>query len=405
MNVLLKNRGAALLLMLNVFLIFTGVGLIVPIMPAFMNELHMSGSILGMLVAAFSLSQLLFSPLAGRMSDSLGRKNVILVGMIVFAGSELIFATANTAPVLFLARILGGLGAAMIMPTCMAYMADITTDEERAQGMGFINAAITTGFIIGPGLGGYIAEFGIRAPFYGATGAALVAAALTFFVLPDSVPSEERAKAQSAVKQPSLFQQLIGSYKEPYFLSLLLIFVISFGLANHETVFSLFVDHKFGFTAKDIAFVITFGSIAGALVQLTVFGWIINRLGEERVIIYCLLASSVFVLLTLFVTGFWSMFGVTFFVFLAMDILRPALSTRMSRSAQDNQGYIAGLNSAFSSLGNILGPLAAGALFDIHVDYPFAVSALVLFLSFAGMLAATIKRFDGKPKDKLQSLT
>ncbi|XID94060.1 MFS transporter [Paenibacillaceae bacterium WGS1546] len=382
MKLLLRNRGAILLLMLNIFLIFMGIGLVIPVMPSYMTELGISGSLVGLLVAAFSLTQLLFSPLAGRLSDSMGRKKMIVAGMIVFALSEWLFGVANSAPVLFAARMLGGVGAALIMPAVMAYTADVTKNEERAKGMGFINAAITTGFIIGPGIGGYLAEFGLRVPFYAAAAAGLIAAALTAIMLPESLPAANDASKTVPAVRESLLKQLRYSYREPYFLSLVIVFVMSFGLANYETIFGLFVDHKFGFTPKDIAFILTFGSISGAVVQATVFGWILNRFGERRVITVCLFMSGLFILLTLFVDGFWMIFAVTFIVFLSIDILRPAVSTQMSMMAEERQGYVHGLNSAFTSLGNIAGPAAAGFLFDVDVNYPYMLAAAVLAISF-----------------------
>lgn len=389
MSLLLRNRGAMLLLMLNIFLIFTGVGLVIPIMPTYMNELHIGGSILGLLVAAFSLTQLLFSPSAGRLSDSWGRKKIIIAGMLIFAFSEWLFGVADGSIVLFASRMIGGMGAALIMPAVMAYTADITTDEERAGGMGYINAAITTGFIIGPGIGGYLAEFGVRVPFYAAAVAAAVAALITLLILPESIrPNTNTPTGPIPEKKKSLLAQLIHSYREPYFLGLIIVFVMSFGLANYETIFGLFVDHKFGFTPKDIAFIITFGSISGALVQVTIFGWILNRFGEERVIATCLFIASVFILLTLFVHQFWTITLVTFILFLSIDILRPAIGTQMSKMAHDQQGYVAGLNSAFTSLGNIAGPVIAGLLFDINIDYPYLAAALVLFACFALSLHA-----------------
>ena len=162
MSLLLRNRGAMLLVMLNIFLAFTGIGLVVPIMPTYMNELGITGSTVGLLVASFSFAQLLISPIAGRLSDRIGRKKVIVAGLIVFALSELLFGLANVPWLLFVSRMLGGTGAALIMPAVMAYVADTTSYEERAKGMGLINAAITTGFIIGPGIGGYLAEIGTR---------------------------------------------------------------------------------------------------------------------------------------------------------------------------------------------------------------------------------------------------
>ncbi|MBA9086722.1 DHA1 family multidrug resistance protein-like MFS transporter [Fontibacillus solani] len=395
MSLLLRNRGAILLLMINIFLIFTGIGLVIPIMPTYMTELNISGSIVGLMVAAFSLTQLLFSPVAGRLSDKLGRKKIIVVGMLVFALSEWLFGFASSAVLLFAARMLGGIGAALIMPAVMAYTADVTSMEDRATGMGYINAAITTGFIIGPGIGGYIAEFGIRVPFYGAAVAGLVAAIATMIVLPESKSTAERATSNSGgkltavpEKRENIVQQIMKSVREPYFLSLIIVFVSSFGLANYETVFGLFVDHHFGFTAKDIAFIITFGSISGAVVQVTIFGWILKTFGEEKVVSCCLIVASLTVALTLVVNKYWLILLVTFIVFLSIDILRPTISTQISRMADNQQGYIAGLNSAFTSLGNIAGPVIAGFLFDINVNYPFLSASIVLLLCFVLSLRA-----------------
>lgn len=399
MSLLLKNRGAVLVLMLNLFLVFTGIGLVIPILPMFMDELGITGSTVGLLVAAFSLTQLLFSPQAGRLADSFGRKRMIVIGMFVFALSEGLFGIASDPVLLFVSRMLGGVSAALIMPAVMAYAADVTTKEQRAAGMGYINAAITTGFVIGPGIGGYIAEFGIRTPFYTAAVAGLIAAVVTLLILPESLPpKEEAADSASAAKQRrSLFSQLVYSYREPYFLSLVIVFVMSFGLANFETVFGLFVDHKFGFGPKDIAFIITFGSIAGAVVQVTAFSWILNRFGEKRVISVCLFFAGLFILLTLFVHKFWLIFAVTFIVFLAIDILRPAISTQMSMMAKDQQGYVAGLNSAFTSLGNIAGPIVAGFLFDVDINYPYALACMVLLICFGMSLKAGKRKLQDAP--------
>ncbi|BBI30875.1 MFS transporter [Cohnella abietis] len=388
MALLFKSRGAMLLLMFNLFLVFAGIGLVIPVIPKYITMLDINGSIAGLLTASFAFTQLVFSPLAGRLSDSFGRKRVIVVGMLVFACAEIIFGLADSALLLFVSRMMGGISGALIMPAVMAYAADVTTEEERAKGMGFINASISTGYIIGPGIGGYIAEFGIRVPFYAAGVAGLVAAVITMIVLPESLQSikkgnenNEKAGADTETKQ-SLFQQLRFAYREPYFISLIIVLVMSFGLANYEAIFGLFVDHKLDFTPKDIAFIFTFASIGGAVVQLTIFGWLMNRFGERMVITLCLLAAGVFVLLTLFVHQYWLIFAVTFVIFLSIDILRPAISTQMSMFAQEKQGYVAGLNSAFTSLGNIIGPIAAGMLFDVNMNFPYVVAGIILILCF-----------------------
>ncbi|GFN32215.1 MFS transporter [Paenibacillus xylaniclasticus] len=387
MALLLKNRGALLILMLNLFLVFTGIGLVLPIMPRFMEELGITGSAVGLLVASFALTQLLFSPMAGRLSDTYGRKKMIVIGMLIFALTEWMFGIAESPWLLFASRLLGGISAALIMPSVMAYAADVTSEEDRAAGMGYITAAITTGFIIGPGLGGYIAEFGIRVPFYSAAVAGIASACVTVLLLQESRPARHASVETSPAKQrSSLLQQLLRSYREPYFISLVIVLVMSFGLANFETVFGLFVDHKFGFEPRDIAFILTFGSIAGAVVQVTAFSWILNRFGTRRVISVSLLVAGAFILATLFVHQYWMIFAVTFIVFLATDILRPAISTQMSKMAEDQQGYVAGLNSAFTSLGNIAGPIAAGALFDLNINYPYVIASVVLLICYGLML-------------------
>ncbi|GIP16815.1 tetracycline resistance MFS efflux pump [Paenibacillus montaniterrae] len=404
MSLLLRNRGSILLLMINIFIVFVGIGLVIPILPKFMDMLHITGSTIGLMVAAFSLSQLVFSPVAGRLSDKIGRKPIIVAGMLIFAVSEWMFGASNNVALLFIARILGGVGAALIMPAVLAYAADVTTQQERAQGIGFINAAITTGFIIGPGIGGLVAQFGVRVPFYCAAIAGLVAATITFLLLPGAqkAESDEAEHVLDEKESLPLWKQLALSVKEPYFISLIIIFIASFGLANFETIFTLYMDDKFGFTTLDIAYIITFGSIAGAVIQATIFGQILNKFGEFKVITTCLLGAAIFIVLTLFVHKYWLIFAVTFLVFLAMDVLRPALGTLMSKMTINQQGYVAGLNSAYTSLGNIVGPIVAGALYDVNIDYPYWVAGLVLFLCFLLSLA-TGRKYLTAPKQQTVS--
>lgn len=385
MALLTRNRGALLLLMFNIFLVLRVLAWLCRLCLRIWIFCISLASQLDCWSRHFP-SHSFCSPRLRVVGRIRGDVKIIVGGMLIFAVSEFMFGAVNAPVLLFAARMLGGIGAAMIFPAVMAYTADITTEEERGKGMGLINAAITTGFIIGPGIGGYIADFGIRIPFYAAGVAGLLASIITLIILPESTRSTgEQSKpvaGESNVKAPGMISQLLNSYREPYFFSLIIVFVMAFGLANYETVFSLFVDHKFGFTTKDIAFIITFGSIAGAVVQVSLIGWLLNRFGEKMVISVCLLFVAVFVLLTLFVHTYWLILVVTFIVFLGMDILRPAISTQMSKLAQEQQGFVAGLNSAYTSLGNIAGPIVAGALFDVNINYPYVSAAAVLAICF-----------------------
>ncbi|MMZ64966.1 Multidrug resistance protein MdtG [compost metagenome] len=138
------------------------------------------------------------------------------------------------------------------------------------------------------------------------------------------------------------------------------------------------------------------------MVQVAFIGWLLNRFGEKLVISVCLFFVAVFILLTLFVHTYWLIFVVTFVVFLGMDILRPAISTQMSKLAEEQQGFVAGLNSAYTSLGNIAGPIVAGALFDVNINYPYVSAAAVLAVCF--LLSIRLMRgtkATGQPKAEM----
>lgn len=147
------------LLLLNLFIAFLGIGLVIPVLPTLMNELQLSGQVIGYLTAAFAIAQLIVSPLAGKAVDKYGRKIMIVLGLFIFGISEFLFGLGKTIEVLFISRILGGISAAFIMPAVTAFIADITTMETRPKALGYMSAAISTGFIIGPGIGGFLADF------------------------------------------------------------------------------------------------------------------------------------------------------------------------------------------------------------------------------------------------------
>lgn len=381
-----RNRGAILLLMFNIFLAFVGIGLVIPIMPTYMNVLGISGTIVGLLVAVFALTQFVVSPYAGSWADRYGRKKVIVIGMLLFAVSEFLFGLASDAVLLFLSRMLGGVAAAFIMPAVMAYVVDITTEEDRGMGMGWISAAISTGFIIGPAIGGFLAEFGIRVPFFAAAGAAAVAMLASILILPESLDKEKRLAAQERetreTKRENQLAQLVLSYRTPYFVGLVIIFITSLGLAQYETILGLFVDHKFGYTPKDIAWMIMIGAVVGAVMQLTLFGPLINWIGEKKLSVYCLALIAVFMVVTIFSGNYWMMVVSVSVVFLAVDFVRPAVSTYFSRIAGDDQGLVAGMNASYTSLGNIAGPTLAGMLFDIQISSPFWIGSLIILIGW-----------------------
>ena len=375
-----QNMTLALLLM-NLFIAFLGIGLVIPVTPTIMNELHLSGSVVGYMVAAFALTQLLFSPIAGRWVDRFGRKRMIVIGLFIFSLSEFLFGIGKQVEVLFLSRILGGLSAAFIMPAITAFIADITTLKTRPKALGYMSAAISTGFIIGPGIGGFLAEFGTRLPFFFAAGFALLAAILSIITLrePERNPENKEMTGQKT--------GLKRIFAPMYFIAFIIILISSFGLAAFESLFSLFVDHKFSFTPKDIAIMITGGALIGAIFQVVLFDRLTSWFGEIRLIRYSLIISTILVFLMTIVNSYFTILLVTFTVFIGFDLMRPAVTTYLSKIAGNEQGFVGGMNSMFTSLGNVFGPIIGGILFDIDLNYPFYFATAVLAIGIGLTLA------------------
>jgi MFS transporter, DHA1 family, multidrug resistance protein len=377
-----KEKVSIALVLFSLFIAYVGMGLAAPVMPSIAKELHLSGAVVGYLFATMAFAQFLASPFTGVWVDSIGRKKMIVIGLFLFSFSEALFGFANETWLLFVSRLLGGVGAAFIMPAVVTYIADKTTLENRAKALGYQSAAISLGFIIGPGIGGLIAEFGIRAPFFLAAAISLITAIVIFLILDDSISTELLQKNRSSAVRPKFVQEFKKSFHPQYFTPLLIVFVLAFGLAVYEMMFSLFVDVKFGFTVRDISIIITVGSIAGVVAQILFFNRLVKVIGERMLIKLTLLSTAIFIYITILIDAYWTMIVITSIVFFSCDILRPAVTSFLSKIAGENQGYIAGMNSAYTSLGIILGPIIGGILFDIHIDMPFAFATVMLVIAF-----------------------
>ncbi|PAD69816.1 MFS transporter [Bacillus sp. 7586-K] len=382
-----QQKMILVILLSNVFIAFLGMGLIIPIMPSFLSVMNLSGSSMGYLVAVFAVSQLIISPFAGRWVDRVGRKIMIVSGLFIFSLSELIFGLGTHVSIFYLSRILGGISAAFIMPAVTAYVADITTIQERSKAMGYVSAAISTGFIIGPGVGGFIADFGIRMPFFFAAAIACLAAITSIFILKEPLSKEERGMNTSNGQESTFFKDFKKSMNPTYIVAFIIVFVLAFGLSAYETVFSLFSDHKFGFTPKNIATIITFSSIVAVIIQILLFGKLVNKIGEKRLIQFCLIIGGLLSFVSTVISGFLAVLIVTCIIFLAFDLLRPALTTFLSKAAGNQQGFVAGMNSTYTSLGNIFGPALGGILFDVNIHYPYIFAGIVLMIGLGLTIA------------------
>lgn len=366
------NKTALYLLMFNMFITMLGIGIIIPVMPSYLAIFGVGGQVLGFLVAGFALAQFLFSPIAGDLSDRYGRKPFIVAGLIIYAFSQVLFGFADAVWVLFLSRFLGGFGAALIAPPIMAYVADITTHEERGKGMGMLGASMSLGFMVGPGFGGFLATINLTFPFYLAGAIAFAAAILTIFMLPSVKPAPVTKIRENIAKQ------LVRSVKTEYFVFLIIIFIFSFGIANFQATFSIYLDEKFNYTPTDIAIILTIGGFIGVILQMFVIEKLFKRFGEMKVILVNLLLAAIMMLLMIYISGFFIILLVATLFSVATTFIRPAVNTLVSKLAGAEQGFAAGMNNAYMSLGNMIGPALAGTLFDYNMDAPYILGAMIL---------------------------
>lgn len=374
----MKKKYQLYLLYSSIFLVFLGISLVIPVMPSIMNELNISGAGLGYLTAAFAFTQLIFSPFTGRAADKFGRKIIIVIGLFIFGFSELLFGFGKTIEVLFISRMLGGLAGAFIMPAVTAFIVDLTTDKNRARSLGYMTAAINFGFIIGPGIGGVLAEISTRLPFFVAAALGLIGGILSIFMLTEPKKVTEVAADKTEVTT-SNFKRL---FTPIFFIAFLVIFIASFGLASFESFFSLYFDRKLGFTPSDIAIAITGGAMIGAFAQIVLFEPLTRRIGELNIIRAAIIYTALLVFVITFLDSYWSVMAVAFIIFIGFDLVRPAVTTFLSHIAGNNQGFAGGMNSFFTSLANVIGPVLAGILFDINMDFPYYFSVVILLIGF-----------------------
>ncbi|SCY06162.1 MFS transporter, DHA1 family, multidrug resistance protein [Paenibacillus polysaccharolyticus] len=386
-----STRFPMFILMLNLFIALLGQGMLIPILPEYLKLFHAGGTVAGFLVAAFGAAQFLFSPLGGQWADRFGRKKLIMAGMFLVVVSDLIFAVSTSLPLLYIARFIGGISLGLMVPANLAYVADITTPETRAKGMGYFGASMNLGMVLGPGLGGFIAEMGVRMPYFVASGLGLVAAMLTL-LLPETLPPEKRTISTSKKKGFTMGEQIWSSFKVPYFGYLLIILVMTFGLMSYETVFSLFAKYKYGFNASTISVIITMGAIIGIVIQIWLLDFFVKRLGEIKLIRLSLIMTPIALLLMLIKVNLAFLLFASALYFAFNAFLRPTVSSLISKSAGDRQGYASGLNTTYSSLGTVFGPLVAGLLFDKNVNFPYIFGAFMLLAALSLTMSAQRSR-------------
>ncbi|TNP01541.1 MFS transporter [Bacillus pacificus] len=372
-----QNKKLTLNILLgNLFMVSLGLGLVIPVLPTLINELDISGSTAGYLVAVYAITQFITSPFSGKWVDQYGRKPTIILGLLIFAVSELLFGLGKNVYVLFVSRILGGFSNAFIFPAVTAFITDVTSENKRSKAMGYMSAAINTGFLIGPGIGGFLAEINMRMPFFVAALFGAFSVVFSFILLKEPNEFEEKnEQKEMEIKGNEYFRQI---FQPMYMIAFLIIFISSFGLASFESILSLYVDHKFNFSPKEIAGVVSVSSIIGMMGQIFLFEHLTEKIGEIALIRYSLALAAIFIFIMTVANSYVTILLTSLLLFVGFDFIRPSVTTYLSKIAGNQQGFVGGMNSMFTSIGNIGGPIIGGTLFDININFPYYFATIVI---------------------------
>jgi DHA1 family tetracycline resistance protein-like MFS transporter len=347
-------------IMVTVTLDAMGLGLIIPVMPDLIGEVRgagLSDAALwgGILAAAYAAMQFMFSPTLGNLSDRFGRRPVLVLSMGVTAVNYVIMAVAGTLWLLFVGRLVAG-AAAATHTTALAYMADITEPDKRAQTFGLVSAGFGMGFILGPTVGGLLGDLDPRAPFV----AAAILAALNFtlgaLVLPESLKPQNRRSFQWRRANPAGGLKQIG--RLPGVGPLLVVMLIyQIGNFTYPAIWAYWTQGAFGWDAGTVGLSLAAYGLAMAVVQAGLIRAILPRLGEVNAVFYGLILNTTVLVVYGLITQGWMIWFIIPISALGA-IVAPAMQAVMSRAAgADEQGALQGVLSSISALSMILSPL------------------------------------------------
>lgn len=367
---MLETKKALPILFAVMFLVMVGFGIIIPVLPFYAQDIGASPTQLGFLMAVYSLMQLFFGPMWGRISDKIGRKPVIMIGIFGLALSFFLMGISSSLWMLFVARIIGGLLSAANMPTVTAYVADITSSEDRGKGMGIIGAAIGLGFVLGPAIGGMFSKISLSTPFYIACVSSLLTFFIVWFFLKESLTEEKRNQQR---EKTSLWQAFSGPISILFILQLF----ISLSLSGLETTFAYFAAKTAGINSVQLGYIFMIMGLGGAAVQGGLLGKWTKKYGEGPVIQMGIIVSAIGFGLILMVHNF-----ITATIFLTIfgignGVIRPCVSALLTKQSKAGHGSATGLLSSFDSLGRIIGPPLGGLLFSIAINMPY-ISGIIL---------------------------
>jgi DHA1 family multidrug resistance protein-like MFS transporter len=364
-----KQLGTIMVLLMTVFI---GFGIIIPILPAMVENTGEANFHLAMMLSIYSAASFFMSPVWGALSDKIGRKPILLIGLCGFGISFFIFGiSSGHLGWMYASRIIGGLFSGAVTACAVAYVADITTEQDRTKGMGLVGMAIGLGFIFGPPIGGVLSLISLEVPFYAASFLSFILVALAYLLLKESLPKSKRTQGSEA--KTSRWTAFSGAIKYLYLLS----FFVSFSLAGLETTFQFFQMKQIGATPFQVSMMFFASGIVGALIQGVVVRKRIKKGGEKKAILIGLILSAIGFFLILLSSNvvtaaiYMSVFGA------GNALIRPCVISLITQRTTVGQGVATGLNSSMDSLGRILGPLIGMALYGVTISLPFVVSGIL----------------------------
>ncbi|MFN2455789.1 MAG: MFS transporter [Pyrinomonadaceae bacterium] len=371
------KRSPLVVIFITVFIDLVGFGIVIPVLPYYVEgtKFNATPRAVGLLFASYSVMQLIFSPILGRLSDKHGRRPVLLLSIIGSGFAFLILGFANSLWMLFAGRIFDGITGGNIS-TAQAYIADVTTAENRAKGLGLLGAAFGLGFIFGPAIGGILSEWGIGVPFFFAAGLAFANATLLYFTLPETVTPDHPAR--TSVATTGRFSLLLESLKQArlaYVLSIYFLIIVAFSIMT--TSFAFFTMYRFGYDAKHNGYLFAFVGIIAVLVQGGLIGRLVKRFGEMPLIV----AGALMLALSLFAIpyvrpetgGLFALLVACGIFSVGNSLSGPALTSLASKSVgRGEQGTVLGVTQSAASLARVVGPaLSAFLIYSAATTYGF----------------------------------
>jgi MFS transporter, DHA1 family, tetracycline resistance protein len=377
----IRNNKSLFTIFLIVFIDLFGFGVILPLLPFIGEKYGANPFMIGILSATYSVFQLVATPVLGRLSDRFGRKKLLIISQIGSMLGYILLGFANSLPLLFLSRIIDGATGGNIS-IAQAYIADVTTKENRAKGMGLIGAAFGLGFIVGPAVGGLLSHFGFWAPAFAAAFISFLTIISTFFFLPETVNVQE---AKQNPRRKFNFAEFINIMKTyPIGLLIFVFFILNFAFSIMQGNFSLWTEHTFKFGPTQNGLMFAYIGVLSVIMQMIILPYLTKKAGEKK-----LLKLAVFILSISLFAFIFVIHPILILIPLTLMPFGNGLSNPLIQSIasedmpKEDYGGTLGILQSAGSFGRIFGPIAGGWMFGaFNKDVPFVVAGSVVLLTF-----------------------